>query len=395
MKRSAHGALWGGAVVIVSLGVACERPPSETPGPMGVLPSATTTAEPLWMPFSFRAGTPVEADPREGHFRQLRRLTTDGRTVEAAWAPDGRSVVLERRDESGCGALFRLDLGDGQETRVSPEGGCASRPWVRADGGVLFAWGTKGPCGPSGLGGEVVGADCDVVSIEAGKVRKVASGPELSLEPAPGPRGFTFFSARTPTDFELISLSPEGERKRLTVAFGYDGGVVVSPDGTKLAWHAARPKRPSPPPPAEPARSGEKAPPPATAPPPAMAPRKPAALGLFVAGVEGQHARALPAFGTYAGQPAFLADSRRIVFASDYDASGPGETELYLVDPEGAVTAAGHPPTERLTYSAGYDGAPRVSSDGRHMLFASARDAKPGEVDIYVATLWEGAFAHD
>jgi len=361
---------------------------------MGVLPSATTTAEPLWIPFSFRAGVAIDPDPREGHFRRLRRLTTHGRTVAAAWAPDGRAVVLERHDEAGCGTLVRLSLGDGEETRVSPEGGCASRPWVRPDGAVVFAWGPKGPCGATRLGAEVRGAACQVVSTKAGKVTKLAAGPGLALDPASGAGGYVFFTSREGTDFELMSLSPEGQRKQLTSALGYDGGVTVSPDGSRLAWHAARPKRPAPPPP-PPAPRGAKPPPPAAPPPPAVAPRKPAALQLFVAGSAGQHARALPGLGTYAGEPAFLGDSRRIVFASDYDASGSGETELYLVDPDGPVTAAGHPPTERLTFSPGYDGAPRVSPDGRHLLFASGRGGKAGAMDIYVATLWEGAVVDD
>lgn len=110
----------------------------------------------------------------------------------------------------------------------------------------------------------------------------------------------------------------------------------------------------------------------------------------MVGGIQGQHPRALPSFGTFAGEPDFLADSRRIVFVSDYDASKAGETELYVVDPDGPLTAAGHPPTERLTYSPGYDGAPRVSPDGRYLLFTSSRESKGG-VDLYVATLWEGA----
>lgn len=398
MKDVVHRALaWAlaGTALLVS---GCGRPPSESPEPMGVLPTAVTTAEPLWIPFSIRAGQSMEPDPREGHLRRVRRLTVTGRAVGAAWYPDGRAVLVEQHDEKGCGRLVKLSLGDGTEAQVSPEGGCASRPWIRGDGEVLFAWGTKGSCGPARLGREVTGADCDVVAMQAGKVVELATGPKLALEPAPGRGGFTFFTVREGTDFELFSLSPEGQRKRLTNAYGYDGGVTVSPDGTKLAWHAARPQVPRrpPAPTAEQGRAGAEPPPPSSTPPRPPAPRRPASLSIFVSGIDGQHARALPTWGTFAGEPTFLVDSRRIVFSSDYDGSGPGETDLYLVEPDGPATAAGYPPIERLTYGRGYDGAPRVSPGGRQLLFVSGRGATAdGEVDVYVATLWDGAVTND
>ena len=50
--------------------------------PLGVLPTAVTTAEPLWIPERILAGAPHEADARESRLAELRRLTSPGERME-------------------------------------------------------------------------------------------------------------------------------------------------------------------------------------------------------------------------------------------------------------------------------------------------------------------------
>jgi Tol biopolymer transport system component len=93
--------------------------------------------------------------------------------------------------------------------------------------------------------------------------------------------------------------------------------------------------------------------------------------------------------------PYFLPDSRRIIFASNMDASpaarGAPNFELYVVDPDGPVTATGMPALERITYYDGFDGFPMFSPDGEHLIFASNRyGGKPGETNLFVAR-WANA----
>jgi len=90
--------------------------------------------------------------------------------------------------------------------------------------------------------------------------------------------------------------------------------------------------------------------------------------------------------------PSFFADSRRVLFASNRD-EGPSPDrpnfELYAIDPDGPATMTGGPRLERLTYHDGFDGAPRFSPDGRHLVFTSSRSAtEPEATDLFVA-LWE------
>ena len=70
----------GRVFFVVFLAAACGAAEAEKKEPMGLLPSATTTAEPSWVPFGIRAGRSVESDARETRLVELRQLTFDGAT---------------------------------------------------------------------------------------------------------------------------------------------------------------------------------------------------------------------------------------------------------------------------------------------------------------------------
>src|SRR4051812_1534776 len=107
------------ALLLVAL-AACtkERGPSE---PLGYIPHVTTSAEPEWIPFVIRAGTPLEPDARERHLADLRQLTFgQGENAEGYWSPDGRKLIFQStRDGYACDQQFVMDLGSGQTRRVS------------------------------------------------------------------------------------------------------------------------------------------------------------------------------------------------------------------------------------------------------------------------------------
>lgn len=83
---------------------------------MGVLPTATTSAEPLWIPFRIAAGARVDADPRETHFEELRRLTTDGAAGAPVW--DEQGSLLRFVSPGACHAVVTIDLANGRVSRV-------------------------------------------------------------------------------------------------------------------------------------------------------------------------------------------------------------------------------------------------------------------------------------
>ncbi|MEM6786965.1 MAG: hypothetical protein AAF715_05555 [Myxococcota bacterium] len=411
--------------VLLCLTGACERPPSTPSGPMGVLPSATTTAEPEWIPRSFRAGVRVAADPRERRFTELRRLSARGNVAAAAWYPEGDAIVVEERDDLGCGMLSRVTLGAGARERLTPAAsGCAHQPWVHSDGRVLFVWHPRRACfatvdglaassrsGSTARPGEDDDVPCAVATLRGGRVVPLPGGAS-GRDPVEGPNGDILFSApgEPGAGSEIFSLTPSGRRDAWLASPGSEGAVAVAPNRARTAWDAPAAVRASaplvmPPPPATTAgpspssraaartpslpRTG------AARPAPTEASRgEDEVRTIWIAGRRAIPRRALPPLGSVAREPAFLSDSRHLVFVSDHGVEA-GNSELFLVDLDAPVSVTGLPSLMQLTFSPGADRAPRISPDGRALLFISARGRPPTMaeaprrpfLDVYLATL--------
>lgn len=85
--------------------------------PLGVLPSAVTSAEPLWIPFRVNAGRAVLKDPRETHFTELRRLTIDGLAGFPVW--DATGAELRYVSPADCHTVETVTLESGHTSRVT------------------------------------------------------------------------------------------------------------------------------------------------------------------------------------------------------------------------------------------------------------------------------------
>src|SRR5690606_31812092 len=153
----------------------------------------------------------------------------DGRSARPAWRPDGRGIVFERRDEKGCAKVVALDLGSGETRELTAEG-CASDPIFDGER-LVHARSVEPPrCQLWAATGDFTG--CDLVGIEG-----VAEAPGFDGEPFAA-RGAIVFTSTRDGDPELYRLV-DGAVTRITRRRGYDGGAVLSPDGGRLAWHAA------------------------------------------------------------------------------------------------------------------------------------------------------------
>jgi TolB protein len=411
-------------VPLVALCAGCVAAQPEPEEPLGKLPTAKTTAEPLWMPFRITGGKDASADPRERHFTELRQLTFDGSAGAAAFTPDGQALLFESgRGAQSCGTVHRYDLRTGKIERLGPDGGASSTGVATADGTVLLTRSEKAepPC-TSLVELRFAAVESDIVAIGAGGTPKPlapAAGWDGELSLSSDGRRVVFTSTRD-GDADVYSMATDGTALlRISHAGGYDGAPLLSPDGARIAWHTERERAESP-------GGGGRA----------LAPRL---LRIVVAGAEGQHPTHLPALGRYDMTPAWLPDSRRLLIASDLDdapsaearvaaaapppaqpppappaapagtaaatavpvpppppppppappppeASPPRNFELYLVDPDAPPPASGGIRFERITYDAAFDAAPRFSPDGRWLVFLSTRNAqKPGDVNLFAA----------
>ncbi len=369
---------WRSAATIAFVGLAaCSGGPAKPDEPFGTLPSAVTTAEPMWIPFSIGAGVAVPDDARETKLASLRQLTQDGKSHGAVWHPDGKSILFTSAAGRPCGELVHLDLATGRTRRWSPDAGwaTAAQPFGER---VAFLHGQAADCplAPATLERRLGGFDVLAGVVGGGPQKLVGDASELGAA-SDGSR--LVFTSLRDGDPELYLVNATGGGlTRVTHASGYDGGAALAPNGSRLAWHAER-------------LTDEER--------PGYAARleartvRPSRLHLMVASLAGREPLVIQ-HGAYAMSPAFLPDSARLLFTSNADdVSSTNEAtnfELYLVDPDGPVTATGRPRIDRVTFSEGYDGEGRMSADGKYVVFTSSRGAKsPGQTNVFVAR-WLG-----
>lgn len=355
------------ALTILATVVACSAPPKKEKEPIGQLPSAVTTAVPLWIPFSIAAGTSHPADPRETQLASLRQLTTDGQSRGAVWHPDGKSIYYT----SGC-RVHHLDLATGTDAVVATKGWAQSLNATQER--LYFIQGASpdgcvaDPATPIrnlSASGVFMGTRDDTVSElipGAHQVGVAREGQQI------------VFSSTRDGDPELYAASAKGgDITRLTTAAGYDGSPSLSPDGSKVVWEAER------------ITEGEQEAYAAQLSDKKLAPKR---LVVMLASAAGATARVVADAGAYNTSPSFMHDSQRILFTSN--ASEASNFDVYLVDPDGAVTATGGPRVGRVTFVDGFDGEARISPDGEHLLFTSRRGAaKSGATNVFVAR-WLG-----
>lgn len=368
--------------------IACSSPDRAPRPPLGYIPTAVTSAQPEWIPFSIRAGKPVAADPRERHLTEVRQLTVgDGENAEAYWSPDGKKLIFQStREGRACDQIYVMDLGSGETRRASTGGArttCAYFAYPGADK-ILYsstlAAGADCPPKPDRSLGYVWALDPFQIyeaRADGSERRLLVGGKGYNAETTVSFDGSRMvFTSTRDGDLELYTARLDGsDVRRITHTPGYDGGAFFSPNGARLVWRASRPK----------GSDLEEY--------NALLARglvKPTALEIMVAGSEGQNARAVTRNGKANFGPAFLPDSKRVIFASNFD-SGPSHGrapnfDLYVVDPDAPPTTEGMPPLERITFYDGFDGFPMFSPDGEHLAFASNRHgSKPGETNIFVA----------
>lgn len=373
---------------LAATALSCANPEKTTRQPLGQIPTAVTSAQPEWIPFTIRAGKPVAADPRERHLTEIRQLTFgDGENAEAYWSPDGKKLIFQStREGRACDQIYVMDLGSGETKRVSTGGGrttCAYFFYPKGDR-ILYsstlAAGADCPPKPDRSLGYVWALDPFQIyeaALDGSDRRLLIGGKGYNAETTISPIGDRLvFTSTRDGDLELYTAKLDGtDIRRITHTPGYDGGAFYSPDGSKLVWRASRPKG------ADLDEYHQLL---------ARGLVKPTALDIMVGGNEGQNARAVTKNGKANFAPSFLHDSKRIIFASNIDATpAQGRApnfDLYVVDPDAPPTTEGVPPTERITFYDGFDGFPMFSPDGEHLAFASNRfGSKPGETNIFVA----------
>lgn len=325
------------------------------------------------------------------YLSRTRQLTYDGRRAgEGYFSADGRQLVFqsERDPANPFFQIFRLNRDTGQTEQISPGHGKTTCAWIHPDGQrVLFASTQDDP--------EAVAKQKEELAMrESGQQRRYswdydenydiyeydpADGSYRNLTDAQGydaegsysPDGtlIAFASNRygygelTAAEREKFELDPAwaseifvmnadgSDLRRLTSTPGYDGGPFFSPDGQRICWRRF-------------AENG-------------------ATAEVMTMNIDGSDQRQLTSLEAMSWAPFYHPSGQYLIFATNRH--GFANFELYLVDADGA-----HEPV-RVTHTAGFDGLPAFTPDGRQLAWTTNRTVEK-KSQLFIAD-WNHAAA--
>jgi len=324
-------------------------------------------------------GTPDDPlrDPREIHLRNVKQLTFGGTNAEAYFSYDGKRLVFQStREPYKCDQIFVMNT-DGSDVRLVSTGqGKTTCAYFFPDGKHLLYSSThltrpECPPRPDYSKGYVWGAYSAFqifYATDTGQiVKQLTTGPGYNAEATLSADGkkIVFTSLRA-GDLDIYSMNADGSGvKRLTRELGYDGGPFFSPDGRWIVYRAYHPTAPK-----DVARYKELL---------AQELVEPMQMDLYVMRADGSRQRQITRLGGASFAPFFFPDSRRIIFASNYENPGTSQFELYAINRHGTRL-------ERITFAGGFNSFPMFSPDGQQLVWASSRNAqRPREINILIA----------
>lgn len=334
--------------------------------------------------FSFRTGfsslTPnLEISdtlhyPEEKHFDHIQQLTFGGDNAEAYFSFDGKWIIFQRTKANEglpCDQMFigRLPEHPGDSFHykmVSTGKGRTTCGFFTRDGKhVIYASTHLGSdaCPPlpdrSKYGNKYIWPlypeyDIFMADLNGKIVKQLTHSKGYDAEGTLSPDGKKMIYTSTKDgdiDLYIMDLST-GREKRITHTLGYDGGAWFSPDGKKIIWRASRPQTPE-------AIREYKA---------LLADNlvAPTQMEVFVADPDGSNVKQVTNLGQANWAPAFMPDSKRIIFASNHEYKRGFPFNLYSIREDGSHL-------EKLSRDNGFDAFPMFSPDGKKIIFCSNR----------------------
>ena len=327
-----------------------------------------------------------DGEPDESRFlTRIRRLTVEGRRAgEGYFSPDGREMVFqsERAPGNPFFQIYLMSLETGDVRRVSPGQGKTTCAFIRpGSGDILFASTHHDPHAVQKQKDEIAfresgrerryewdydpTMDIFVEERGAGTLAQLTDAEGYDAEGSYSPDGawIVFTSNRDmferklegrearlaevdPSYFaEIYRMRADGSgEERLTEVPGYDGGPFFFPDGSRIVWR----------------RFSEDG----------------LIADIWTARPDGSDPRQVTDFGAMSWAPYVHPSLEYILFASNK--LGFSNFEVYMVD------VAGEKEPVRITTTAGFDGLPVPTPDGRGLSWTSTRHGGEGG-QIYLA----------
>ena len=329
--------------------------------------------------------------PEEKHFRNVRQLTFGGDNAEAYFSFDGKWLIFQKTNPAEgikCDQIFIGKIPSTPDERFTAKlvstgkGRTTCAAFMRDGNHVIYASTHLGSeeCPPvpdrKKYGNKYIWplyASYDIFMADlSGKiVKQLTTSQGYDAEATLSPDGNKMIYTSTKDgDIELYIMDIKtGAEKRITHATGYDGGAWFSPDGKKIIWRASRPQTND-----------------------ALKEYNellaedlvaPTSMEIWIANADGSDARQISDFGQANWAPAFMPDSRRIIFASNHEYKRGFPFNLYTMD-------GGGKNLQKVSRDNGFDAFPMFSPDGKKIVFCSNRNnGGTRETNIFIADWME------
>lgn len=313
--------------------------------------------------------------PEEKHFKNIQQLTFGGDNAEAYWSYDSKYLIFQRtntKDGLNCDQIFigKVPQQNGEKFEyklVSTGKGRTTCPFFTKDGKHIIYASTHrsaDSCPPvpdrKKYGNKYIwplydSYDIFMSDLEGKIVKQLTHAKGYDAEATLSPDGSKMiYTSDKDGDIELYIMDLQsGKEKRITHTLGYDGGAWFSPDGKKIIWRASRPKTE-----AEIKEYKELL---------AESLVAPTSMEVWVANSDGSNARQVTAYGQANWAPAFMPDSKRIIFASNHEYKRGFPFNLYTINEDGTNL-------QKISRDKGFDAFPMFSPDGKKIVFCSNRN---------------------
>lgn len=323
----------------------------------------------------------------ETHFRNIRQLTFGGDNAEAYFSFNGKWLVFQKtsiKEGIPCDQIYIGKIPTkGGETFVprlvsTGKGRTTCGAFLKGDKQVVFASThlSDQACPPvpdrTKYGNKYIWPiyptyDIFVYDLNGNIVKQLTDSPGYDAEATISPDGKTMlFTSTRDGDLDLYTMNlRSGEVKRITNMLGYDGGAWFSPDGKKIIWRASRPSSPEEIKEYKELLSQD-----------LVAPTR---MEVWIADADGSNARQVSNLGQANWAPAYLPDSKKIIFASNHEYKRGFPFNLYTMNEDGSQLT-------KISRDKGFDAFPMFSTDGKKIVFCSNRNnGGTRDTNIFVA----------
>ncbi len=325
--------------------------------------------------------------PEETHFKNVQQLTFGGDNAEAYFSYDGKWLIFQKtapKEGIPCDQMYigKIPTQPGEKFEpklVSTGKGRTTGGAFTKDGKhVIYASTHLGSadCPPvpdrSKYGNKYIwplydSYDIFMADLNGNIVKQLTNSKGYDAEATLSPDGKKMLYTSTKDgDLELYVMNlKNGKEKRITNTLGYDGGAWFSPDGKKIIWRASRPKTE-----AEVKEYKELL---------AQGLVAPTNMEVWVANADGSNARQVSAFGQANWAPAYMPDSKRIIFASNHEYKRGFPFNMYTMNEDGTNL-------NKISRDKGFDAFPMFSPDGKKIVFCSNRNnGGTRDTNIFIA----------